>query len=211
MELVKEIKSLSESAVKDKVDKRLQDFKAFKNYTDKEWFSELCFCLLTANSKAQTAINIQQELGYQGFYNYDSEEIIDSIKRNKHRFHNNKTRYILESRKNHKMKSIIEKLVEESGEKDARRWLAKNIKGLGFKEASHFMRNVGYENLAILDRHIINLMLESGHLEQRPKTLDEKTYLHIEERLKQITKDLDMNMAEIDLYMWYMKTGKILK
>ena len=87
----------------------------------------------------------------------------------------------------------------------------KNIKGLGYKEASHFMRNVGYNNLAILDRHILNLMLEQGYLRAKPKTLTRKTYFEIEQKFKKIADGLRMSMAELDLYMWYMKTGEVLK
>ncbi len=87
----------------------------------------------------------------------------------------------------------------------------KNIKGIGYKEASHFLRNVGYKNIAILDRHIINLMLEYGLIEEKPKTLSRKIYLSIEKKLKIIADRLNMPMAELDLYMWYMKTGEVLK
>ena len=32
-----------------------------------EWFNKLCFCILTANSKAATAIKIQIEMSHDGF------------------------------------------------------------------------------------------------------------------------------------------------
>ena len=82
---------------------------------------------------------------------------------------------------------------------------------VGYKEASHFLRNIGFKNLAILDRHILNLMLEEGLIEERPKPLGGKKYLGIEKRFLKLAKGLKMPAAELDLFMWFMKTGKVLK
>ena len=92
----------------------------------------------------------------------------------------------------------------------AREWLVKNVKGIGYKEASHFLRNVGYKNLAILDRHILNLMDEEGLIE-KPKSLTRKNYLEIEKKFIALSKRLKMSAAELDLHMWHMKTGEVLK
>ncbi|MHA2326793.1 MAG: 8-oxoguanine DNA glycosylase, partial [Promethearchaeota archaeon] len=91
-----------------------------------------------------------------------------------------------------------------------RDWIVKNIKGIGYKEGSHFLRNIGYNNLAIIDFHIIDLLVKS-HLIEKPKTLTKKKYLEIEELLKLIGKKLKLNLAELDLYLWYTETGKVLK
>jgi N-glycosylase/DNA lyase len=201
MNLVKEIKALRNSKVKTVVNKRLKEFSSFKNKSSKEWFSELCFCILTANSKAITALSIQKELGAKGFCNLCQKDIRNSIKRNKHRFHNNKARYITEARCHIDIKQKLQKMSEP----EAREWLVKNVKGLGYKEASHFMRNVGYKNLAILDRHILNLMNEEK------KALTKNRYINIEKKFKKLAGKLNMSSAELDLYMWFMKTGKVLK
>ena len=200
MKLIHKIQALRKSRVKSVVDKRLKEFEALGKKSSKEWFSELCFCILTANSKAITALQIQKELGSKGFCSFCQKDIRDSIKRNKHRFHNNKAKYITEARCHVDIKQKIEHMEET----EARAWLVKNIKGLGYKEASHFLRNVGYKNLAILDRHILNLMNEK-------KALNKNRYLEIEKKFLKLAKRLNMNAAELDLYMWYMKTGKVLK
>ena len=206
MKLIKEIQALRQSKVKTIVNKRLKEFESFQKKNTKAWFSELCFCILTANSKAITALNIQNELGAKGFCSHSQKELSNAIKRNKHRFHNNKAKYIKEARDHIDIKNKIKNMPEF----EARAWIIKNIKGLGYKESSHFLRNVGYKNLAILDRHIINLMHENKILKQKP-TLTKKNYLKIEGRFKSIANKLNMSAAELDLYMWYMKTGKILK
>jgi len=96
------------------------------------------------------------------------------------------------------------------GEFEAREWLVRNIKGLGMKESSHFLRNVGYKNLAILDRHILNIMKDEGIIE-KPKSLTRKKYLEIEEKFNKMAKGFNMSPAELDLHMWCMKTGEVLK
>ena len=195
------------------IKKRLGEFKAVWEESDKVIFSELCFCILTANSKAETAINIQKQLNSYGFCTLRYNDLRGAIKRNKHRFHNNKAKFILAARQFIDIKDIITGLVKGQGESSAREWLVKNIKGLGYKESSHFLRNVGYFNFAILDRHILNLMIEEGLLKEkeRPKSLTKKKYLEIEKKFRQLAGKLGMAPAELDLYMWYMKTGKVMK
>jgi len=211
MDIINEIKALQRAEISRKIEQRLKEFESFKDKGNEQWFSELCFCILTANSKARTALEIQQQLGAEGFCKADPGDIRRCIIRCRHRFHNNKTEYITLAREHIDIKEKIRKIVEENGEKEAREWLVKNIKGIGYKEASHFLRNVGYKNIAILDRHIINLMLEYGLIEDKPKTLSRKLYLSIEKKFKIIADRLNMPMAELDLYMWYMKTGEVLK
>ena len=211
MSLINNIRNLRNSELSRTIDKRLKEFENFKNKSTKEWFSELCFCILTANSKAVTGLKIQNELKAKGFCEYPHNLIMETIKKNKHRFHNNKAKYIVSARDHIDIKKKIIRLVKEKGEIKAREWIADNIKGLGYKEASHFLRNVGYKNLAILDRHILSLMEENCFIKEKPKTLNKKNYLEIEEIFKGMAQKLSMSCAELDLYMWCMKTGKVLK
>ena len=68
---------------------------------------------------------------------------------------------------------------------ERREWLVKNIKGLGFKEASHFLRNIGFDDYAIIDSHILDL-LERYKFIKPPKTLTRKKYMEIEKILQTI-------------------------
>ena len=78
------------------------------------------------------------------------------------------------------------------------------------KEASHFLRNIGFSNYAIIDFHIIDLLVKEK-LITRPKTLTPKRYLEIESILETLAKKTKLSLGELDLYLWYMETGKILK
>jgi len=206
--MLKSIKELKNSDISKKVNQRLKEFTSFSKKDGKEWFSEMCFCLLTANSKASTAIAIQKELRAEGFIYCTRKQLVECIKRNKHRFHNNKAKFIIAARKFSDIRDILRTLKTSQAKRD---FLVENIKGLGYKEASHFLRNTGHFDVAILDRHVLNLLLENEYLKERPKTITKKEYLRIEEILEKLSKKLKMSQAELDLYLWFLKTGEVLK
>jgi N-glycosylase/DNA lyase len=185
------------------IDNRLLEFKKLNSQNNDEWFSELCFCLLTANSKAKTAIAIQKELGVDGFLNKPAEEIAKTIRSHGHRFHNNKAKFIALARE---FKNIKEHL---SGKNpfEAREFLVKNIKGLGYKEASHFLRNVGYDDVAIIDRHIIRFLVQEKFLKEVPKIINKRIYLECEK----ILASFAIPQAKLDLMIWVNMTGEVLK
>ena len=91
--------------------------------------------------------------------------------------------------------------------KEARIFLVNEIKGIGYKEASHFLRNVGYSDVAIIDRHILRFMLQEKLISEIPKTISPKKYLEYEKILEQFNIPLD----KLDLILWVKMTGKVLK
>lgn len=182
---------------------RLSEFAEVRRAHNEIWFSELCFCLLTANAQAQKAINIQKEIGPHGFINYSLEKITDIIYKHRHRFHNKKAEFIVSARAH----SDIKYQLCEMNTTEAREFLVTNIKGMGYKEASHFLRNVGYNDCAIIDRHILRFMLHNKLIDEIPKTITVKNYLAFEEILKKFGKPLD----EVDLRIWCHMTGSVLK
>jgi N-glycosylase/DNA lyase len=188
---------------KTKIIKRYKEFIRLKNSSNKIWFSELCFCILTANSQAKKAIIIQERLGSEGFLNKTESELATIIKSYGHRFHNTKAKYIVNARKYNNIKDLL----FNHSDQEAREFLVKNIKGLGYKEASHFLRNVGYTNLAIIDRHILKFLFNKNLLEKIPKTITKKLYLEIEALLKSYFN----NQSLLDLVIWYHVTGQLLK
>jgi len=86
-----------------------------------------------------------------------------------------------------------------------------NVKGFGYKEASHFLRNIGYRGLAILDGHIIHSLhqLKVLRTDERPKS--RKEYLAMEEKMKKFADKTGIDLDELDLLFWSMRTGKVLK
>jgi len=205
--LVEKIEELKrDNEIRRTVEKRIKEFENIGS-SSKAVFSELCFCLLTANWKAKESIAIQKELSERGFVCLPQKELQKILKEMGHRFHPQRAEYICLARKHLNIKEKIKGMDEFN----AREWLVKNIKGLGYKEASHFLRNIGYKNVAIIDRHILNLLVDYRLIKKKPSSLNKKNYLEIEKILKIIAEKTNLNLAKLDLYMWYMKTGKILK
>lgn len=205
-DLLKKINELKNCEIRNTIDKRIQDFKNINKKSNEELFSELCFCLLTANFNAERSIKIQNEIGHC-FFNDNKEELSKKLKHYGHRFPNARAEYINDSKK---CKDKLNEIVSFHDRKALREWIVNNVKGLGYKETSHFLRNIGFDDYAIIDFHIIDLLVRYGIIE-KPKTITKNKYLEIEEILKKIAKETNLTLAELDLYLWYMETGKVLK
>jgi N-glycosylase/DNA lyase len=206
IELISKIEQLKQTNISSIINNRINDFKKVNKKSKNEIFSELCFCILTANFNAEKCINIQKEIGDK-FSNISEKELAKELTRLGHRFPNHRAKYIIDSTKHHE---ILNEVVCNSKDTEIREWLVKNIKGLGYKESSHFLRNIGFDNLAIIDFHIIDLLV-SHDLIRKPKSINKNKYLEIENILKKIGKETNLTLAELDLYLWYIETGKILK
>jgi len=215
--LINSILSLKNGNIRNSVDRRIREFSAFGGpaagwkslgkKSDKEIFKELCFCLLTANFNAERAIKIQKEIG-NGFLNLTEKRLAQTLRALGYRYPNIRAKYIVAARKTYVRCRTPHIIVYH--ERSRRDWLVKNIKGLGYKEASHFLRNIGYENFAIIDFHIVDLLVRYN-LTYRPKYLTKTRYFEIENLLAKIAEKSKLTLAELDLYLWYMETGKVLK
>jgi len=206
-QLVSSVLSLRESGMRGEVEKRMHEL-ARNSSSEKKLFSELCFCLLTANERAAKGIEIQEKIK-NGFLELPERELTDFLKKHGYRFYNVRAKYIVEARKHF---GDLKKMLRSHKTDHARReWLVKNVKGLGYKEASHFLRNTGFNGCAILDRHIVKVMHENKMMRGEPKTLNRKRYLEAEAKLGKLCSELGMEQGELDFYLWYIKTGKILK
>jgi len=201
------INNLKKSEVSKAVKSRINEFNEIRSKFHDKIFGELCFCVMTANCSAEKCIEVQKLVG-DGFHNLPEEKLAQKLRLYGYRFPNIRAKYIVQARElQGELKSNI-KTYKDSHK--LREWIVKNIKGLGYKEASHFLRNIGFTDYAIIDFHILDLLTKLNLIE-KPKTLTKTKYLEIEELLEKIAEGLNLNLAELDLYMWYMETGKILK
>ncbi|MFW9987893.1 MAG: N-glycosylase/DNA lyase [Candidatus Odinarchaeota archaeon] len=205
--LLESIKELQESEVKEIVTTRINEFKEVGKESIHTIFKELCFCIMTANCSAERCIEVQDKIG-NGFLTLSEAKLPETMKANKYRFPNIRSKFIIEARE--KMNQIEDIMKSESNGRKLREWMVHNIKGIGYKEASHFLRNIGYEEFAIVDFHIADLLAKYNIVE-KPKRMTKTKYLEMEESLKIIGEKANLNLAELDLYLWYLETGKILK
>jgi len=199
--------------IKAEIEKRLEEFKVIGlNASDNELFKELCFCLLTPQSKAKTCWKAIERLNNL-IYTENEDIIVNKIY--DVRFKNNKAKYLVLARKtltnNGKIeiKNILESFTDVS---DKREWLVKNIKGYGYKEASHFLRNIGLGNdIAILDRHILKNLIKMDVIQEIPKSISKNKYLEIENKMKNFSDYINIPMHHLDLLFWYRETGEVFK
>jgi len=205
--LIQKIEKLKNSPVKKTIGKRMKEFEEIGKGTNEQIFSELCFCIMTANFNAKKAIEIQNKMR-KAFCILPEKELAEKLKEHGHRFPNTRAKHISKSQKH--SKTIKQDLKNFKDGKKLRNWLADNITGLGMKEASHFLRNIGYKNVAIIDFHIIDL-LEREKMIERPKTITKRKYEEIEKVLENLGKKVKLSLAELDLYLWFMETGTVLK
>jgi len=205
-ELINKIESLKKSEISEVINKRINEFKNINKKSNDELFKEMCFCILTANFNAEKSIKIQNEIG-NCFLTDTKEQLAKQLRSYGHRFPNTRAQYIFESKK---CKDKLKDIIQFHDKNTLRDWFVNNIRGLGNKEVSHFFRNIGFDDYAIIDFHIVDILVDHKLIE-RPKTITKKKYLEIEDLLREIAKETNLTLAELDLYLWYIETGKILK
>ncbi len=209
------IKTLSQSYKKrkHKIKDRLKEFSALGQSSENDIFAELCFCILTPQSRAVYCDEAVRELKSSGLFLKGSARQMRKVL-GRVRFPNNKALYLVEARKAfmHDRGLNIKGKIDCNDNIKTRDWFVKNIKGLGYKEASHFLRNIGLGyNLAILDVHILRNLVRLKVIKTLPKTLSRKHYLSIEEKLKGFSRKVKIPMEELDLLFWSNETGFIFK
>jgi N-glycosylase/DNA lyase len=216
MPLYKNTAILSEEyqSKKKAIKRRLKDFDRFKNLSEKELFEELAFCLFTPGSRALNGSKAVMELKKKHLLFSGSRHAAAKVLRGIVRFHNNKAAYLSEARKNFKKgnKFNVSDFIFKTDPLSARGWLVENIKGLGFKEASHFLRNIGLgEDLAILDTHILKNLKKFNVIKKVPVSISKKQYIDIEARMCNFSKHIGIPMSALDLLFWSHETGFIYK
>jgi len=189
---------------REKIVNRLTEFKK-GNISD-----ELFFCLLTPQSKAKICWDALLKIKEKNLLFKGTKKQLQNCLQGI-RFNKNKSEYIVEARKKLKM---IEDMVKKNfkNPEKIRVWLVKNIKGFGYKEASHFLRNIGLgENIAILDRHILKNLKRFKVIKEVPTSISPRKYLEIENKMKLFSKKIKIPVSHLDLLFWSKETGQIFK
>jgi|Deesub1362A_J573_1020465.scaffolds.fasta_scaffold00016_130 N-glycosylase/DNA lyase len=202
---------------KNEIKKRMQEFSEVYHKGNKKIFEELCFCILTANTSAEMGLNAMESLK-DILFSGSLEEIQRSLKDCSYRYPFKRAEYIVEAREtlrkelNFDIKGKIESFTDKQ---ELRDYFVKKIKGFGYKEASHFLRNIGFKGYAILDKHILRSLCEFSVIPckkgELPKISKKKDYIRIENKMKDFSKRIGIDFDELDLLLWSRKTGKILK
>ncbi len=210
---ISELKQFYEKQ-KDPVQKRLHEFRQVLERDDHDVFAELCFCLLTPQSSAKTCWAAVTRLKEKSLLLKGAPDELEPLL-NDVRFNESKAKYIVQARQQFSKNGDLQvkpHLRSFVNNYELREWLVENVNGLGYKEASHFLRNVGLgEEFAILDRHILRNLKDFGVLPEIPTSLTKKRYLEIEEKVRRFSRQIGIPMGELDLLLWSKETGWIFK
>ena len=203
-------------ALKPGIETRLKEFSLIGKSIKKETlFPELAFCLFTPQSKAKSCWKAVCTLKEKGLLHSGKPARIEKIVSDSGvRFKKNKTGYLIESRG--KYAGVAKKISEYVGGGisiyELREWLVDNIKGYGYKEASHFLRNIGFgQELAILDRHILKNLKSLGAIKEVPASITPAKYLEMEIVLQKFARKAGIPVAHFDLLLWAKEAGEIFK
>jgi len=194
---------------------RLADFHAVGRRSDRVLFEELCFALLAIQSSARSSDAAVRGLAKEGLLWTAGPEELARFLRHRTRFHNHKAAYIVRAREKFFPEGhpVLRETLDRFRDAEAARdWLVAEVDGLGLKEASHFLRNIGRgEELAILDRHILRNLLRHRVIGRMPKSLTPKRYRAIEARLQRFAEAVGVSVGVLDLLWWSRQTGEIFK
>lgn len=182
--------------------------------SDARLWEELVYCIFTAGASARMGLRSVEAI--RPLLARGAEAELAAALQGKHRYPNSRSGYIVVTRgylSEHCGMRLRERLESFTDDLERRDWLARErrIKGLGYKEASHFLRNVGFRGYAILDKHILRSLAELGVTDSPQPPTTRARYLATEERLRRFAGATGIDFDELDLVLWSMKTGEILK
>lgn len=194
---------------------RLEEFRAIKcERNDDRLWEEMVFCFFTGGCSAVMGLRSLERV--RPLLKTGTETQLAGSLSGVHRYPNERARYIVESRNFLREDCdlrLTERLEGFDSDIERRDWLAreKGIKGLGYKEASHFLRNVGYRGYAILDKHVLRCLAELKIIDEPKPPKGRSEYLTVEGKLRSLTNTVGIDFDELDLVLWSIKTGMILK
>ncbi|MDD3725663.1 MAG: N-glycosylase/DNA lyase [Candidatus Ratteibacteria bacterium] len=197
--------------IKPLIEERMEELKRGK--TEEDIAKEFFFCLLTPQCRARVCWDNIENLYNKGILQKgDRKTIADNFYGI--RFRNNKADYIVEARdKFFNGGCSLKKIIDSNKDPIVlREYIVSNVRGMGWKEASHFLRNIGRgEKFAILDRHILKGLYMCAIIKSIPGTLTKARYMDIENSMRDFADNIGIPLAHLDLVFWYCFNKEIFK
>ena len=187
---------------------RAEEFLLNNKAGEDVWFRELVLCILTANSSFISAYKALNCVFQYDFFSLDQYKLSKILRECGYRFYNLKSKYLIEAKS---LYGSIKKVIKPLADRDqweAREFLINEVNGIGYKEASHFLRNVGYFDLAIIDRHILRFITGIiGDIKLRKR----RDYFLVEGLLRSIANSLNIQVGLLDLFIFFKQSKTLVK
>jgi N-glycosylase/DNA lyase len=203
-----------------------KNISAWSELTEDDLWYELIACILGSQTKyelaqaftkhLQTSHILDFEIMKNDFNNFE-QKLIDTLSQKiifnfnnitvtqRYRYPRSKANYIRRTGESiYNNSSLRNLLLEYNNPFDTRKLLISNAVGIGPKQASLFLRNIGYaDNLAILDVHVLRYM-SLLHLFSFPvKNIGiTSIYERVESILRKYAETLNTKLSNLDLAIW---------
>ncbi len=196
------------------IQEKLKEFDDIRQSgTDEKLWEEMVFCFFTGGCSAKMGLRSIEKV--RDILLTGTHEELANCLSGTHRYPFARSRYIVASRTflQTDCEMRLRTKLDSFNHTERRDWLVKTkeIKGLGYKEASHYLRNIGFKGYAILDKHILRCLAELKIIDDPTPPNTRLKYLVVEEKLKTLAEITKIDFDELDLVLWSLKTGEILK
>lgn len=190
---------------------RLEEFRMTWEKGDEAVFEELVFCILTAGASALMGLKGVEALR-PVLWTATVDEVAQRIHFHLYPFARAQyivtAREIFQSEMGGQLKNWVENWRGHNTRRDA---CVQKFKGIGYKEASHFLRNIGFRGYAILDKHILRSLNAFGVIDSDRPPSTRNRYLAIEQRYIAFAENVGIDPDELDLTLWASRTSMIVK
>ena len=196
---------------------RLREFRrVWQTASDSRLWEEMVYCIFTAGASAKMGLRSVDALRPLLKTGAHSEMTKALVAAGAHRFPNARPGYVIVTRdylEESFSMQLRRRLDSFRDPMERRDWLAgePRIKGLGYKESSHFLRNIGFKGYGILDKHIVRCLCELKVIDSPKPPTSRGGYLETEDRMRRFAADTGIDFDELDLLLWSTRTGEILK
>ncbi|MFB6144175.1 MAG: hypothetical protein ABEJ98_02580 [Candidatus Nanohaloarchaea archaeon] len=205
---------------KEVIDDRLEEFSELKDASDYRLFKELVFVILTSQTSAKKAWKAAEQLDSRDFLlNGNRASIAEVLHDNEIQYEERKASYIVENREKLSQPTLQDPtnelklgyMLDDTSPDKTREWMVENLKGVGWKAASHFLRNIGFGDVAIVSNYIAEDLQQLGLADSAEIPDSREKYLRAEEKMRELSEELGISVEALDLVLWSMETGEVFK
>lgn len=201
----------------------------WRRMRDSQLWEQIVLSILSSNIQFETARSALLQLVNRGLMDYNSYtettliRIIKELKRSiylprknnngfrSYRYPTKRANYIYMSGViiRERYGSLRNLLYESDNIDELRTEIVRYLPGIGMKEASMFLRNIGFSyRVAILDRHVMRFLFPNCCCSNEKNILTPKTYLIVERQFQSLSDKIGISPCLLDSLIWqYSKRG----